>query len=337
MKIHRKTSRKASGSAIMKSNRIVFAIFPGFQMIDLTGPHEVFSQSVRLGAHISIETVAASTEPVEASSGLLVLPSKSIEEIEGEIDTLIAVGGDGVHAACVNREYVEWFSRAAKRSRRIVSVCSGAFLLGAAGCLDGKRSVTHWAFCSLLREKYPATIVDPDPIYIKDGNVWTSAGITAGMDLALGILEEDCGARMARSIARVMVMFVQRPAGQAQFSVQLEAQRPHRMPIREAVEWISQNPAGDLSVSAMASRAAMSDRNFTRVFRAETGLSLAKYVEKSRVEAAERMLATTIVTVNEVAKSCGFSTVETFHRSFRRMTDSTPGEYRKAHQIPKAK
>ncbi|MER7680692.1 GlxA family transcriptional regulator [Streptomyces sp. NPDC096934] len=318
----------------MKKKKIVFAIFPGFQMIDLTGPHEVFSQSIRLGAEISLETVAASTAPVGASSGLFVLPTKSIEEIDEEIDTLIAVGGDGVHEACENEEFVDWFSRAAHRSRRVAAVCSGAFLLGAAGFLDGKRSVTHWAFCSLLSEKYPATTVDPHPIFIKDGNVWTSAGITAGLDLALGILEEDCGARMARDVARVMVMFVQRPAGQAQFSVQLEAQRPDRLPIREAVEWISQNPAGDLSVSAMASRAAMSDRNFTRVFRAETGLTLAKYVERSRVEAAKRMLASTMATLNEVAKSCGFSTVETLHRSFRRVADATPGEYRRANQVP---
>lgn len=282
---------------------------------------------------MSIETVATSTDPVESSSGLIVLPSKSIGEIDGDIDTLIAVGGDGVYAVCENKEYVDWFSHAAKDSRRIVSVCSGAFLLGAAGCLDGKRAVTHWAFNSLLKEKYPSVIVDPDPIYIKDGNVWTSAGITAGMDLALGMLEEDFGGRIARAVARIMVMFVQRPAGQAQFSVQLEAQKPEREPIREVVEWISRNPTGDLTIRAMASRAAMSDRNFTRVFRAETGLTPAKYVEMTRVEAAKSILASTTATVDEVARSCGFSTVETFHRSFLRISGTTPGEFRNAHRL----
>ncbi|MGW2376687.1 MULTISPECIES: GlxA family transcriptional regulator [Kitasatospora] len=316
----------------MSSPRIVFAVFPDFQLLDLTGPHEVFTQAGYLTGGVAIETVAATPGPVPASSGLAVSPALTIEEFEradAPVDTLIAVGGNGVLRACEDRRFVDWFARTARRARRTASVCSGAFLLGAAGLLDGRRAVTHWSRCAQLVERHPRVTVDPDPIFVRDGDLWTSAGITAGMDLALAMTEADHGPEVSRTIARRLVMFVQRPGGQAQFSAQLAAQRPDRAPLRDLLDWIADHPEADLGVPTLATRAAMSERNFTRVFRAETGRTPAAYVESVRIEAAKRLLETTPATLDAVARSCGFGTVETLHRSFRRTLQVTPGEYRK--------
>ncbi|MFJ4188448.1 GlxA family transcriptional regulator [Kitasatospora sp. NPDC089509] len=316
----------------MSSPRIVFAVFPDFQILDLTGPHEVFTQAGRLTGGVVVDTVAAAPGPVPASSGLGVTPTLTIDQVDqvdGPVDTLIAVGGRGVHRACEDRRFVDWFARTAGRARRTASVCSGAFLLGAAGLLDGRRAVTHWSRCDQLAEQYPGVTVEPDRIFVRDGELWTSAGITAGLDLALAMTEADHGPEVARTIARQLVMFVQRPGGQAQFSAQLAAQRPDRAPLRDVLDWVADHPEGDLGVPALAARAAMSERNFTRVFRAETGRTPAAYVESVRIEAARRLLETTAVTLDAVTHSCGFGTVETLHRSFKRSLGVTPGEYRR--------
>ncbi|MFJ8476899.1 GlxA family transcriptional regulator [Kitasatospora sp. NPDC094011] len=316
----------------MSSPRIVFAVFPDFQILDLTGPHEVFTQAGRLTDGAVVDTVAAAPGPVPASSGLGVTPTLTIDQVDqadGPVDTLVAVGGRGVHGACEDRRFVDWFTRTAGRARRTASVCSGAFLLGAAGLLDGRRAVTHWSRCDRLAEQYPGVTVEPDRIFVRDGELWTSAGITAGLDLALAMTEADHGPEVARTIARQLVMFVQRPGGQAQFSAQLAAQRPDRAPLRDVLDWVADHPEGDLGVPALAARAAMSERNFTRVFRAETGRTPAAYVESVRIEAARRLLETTAVTLDAVAHSCGFGTVETLHRSFKRSLGVTPGEYRR--------
>jgi transcriptional regulator GlxA family with amidase domain len=311
------------------SRNIVFAVYPGFQILDLTGPHEVFTQAGRLTGETVITTVAAAPGPVPSSGGLAITPTLTIDEAAGPVDTLIAVGGRGVEAACADHRLVAWFAQAARTARRTASVCSGAFLLGAAGLLDGRRAVTHWSRCEELAARYPEATVLPDPIFVRDGATWTSAGVTAGMDLALAMVEDDHGPEVARSIARRLVMFVQRPGGQAQFSAQLAAQRPERAPLREVLGWITDHPDGDLTVPALAARAAMSERNFARVFLAETGSTPAAYVESARVEAARRLLETTTNTLDAVARACGFGTVETLHRSFRRTLRVTPGEYRR--------
>jgi transcriptional regulator GlxA family with amidase domain len=311
------------------SRNIVFAVYPGFQILDLTGPHEVFTQAGRLTGETVITTVAAAPGPVPSSGGLAITPTLTIDEAAGPVDTLIAVGGCGVEAACADRRLVAWFAQAARTARRTASVCSGAFLLGAAGLLDGRRVVTHWSRCDELAARYPEATVQPDAIFVRDGATWTSAGITAGMDLALAMVEDDHGPEVARTIARRLVMFVQRPGGQAQFSAQLAAQRPERAPLREVLGWITDHPDDDLTVPALAARAAMSERNFARVFLAETGSTPAAYVESARVEAARRLLETTTNTLDAVARACGFGTVETLHRSFRRTLRVTPGEYRR--------
>ncbi|GII53134.1 AraC family transcriptional regulator [Planotetraspora thailandica] len=313
----------------MTSRRIVFAVFPDFQILDLTGPHEVFTQAGRITGGVVIETVAGASGPVSSSGGLAISPTLTVDEAAGPVDTLIAVGGGGVHRACEDARFVDWLARTARNARRTASVCSGAFLLAAAGLLDGRRAVTHWSRCDELAERYPQVTVDPDPIFVRDGDVWTSAGITAGMDLALAMTEDDHGPEVSRAVARQMVMFVQRPGGQAQFSAQLAAQRPERSALRDVLGWIADHPDSDLTVPTLAARAAMSERNFTRVFRAETGHTPAAYVENARIEAARRLLETTAITLEAVAQACGFGTVATLHRSFRRTVQVTPGEYRK--------
>jgi transcriptional regulator GlxA family with amidase domain len=222
-----------------------------------------------------------------------------------------------------------WIVRAARRSRRVSSVCSGAYLLAAAGLLDGRRATTHWSECDRLASFFPAVTVEADPIFVRDGNMWTSAGVTAGMDLALALVEDDLGADAARQVARWLVLFVQRPGGQSQFSAQLAAQQPERDAFREVMAWMTDHLTADLSVAALAERAGMSTRNFARQFRDEVGTTPATYVETIRVEAARRLLESTDRTIDDIARACGFGTVETMHRTFKRNVRVTPGEYRR--------
>lgn len=303
---------------------VVFVVYPGFQILDLTGPHEVFQQA----GPYKVTVVSAARGPVVADGGLAVTPDTTIDGYGGPIDTLVVAGGSGKFAACDDDRLIAWVRAAAARSRRVASVCTGAFLLAKAGLLDGHRACTHWGSCDELAVRHPEVEVDPAPIFVRSGNIWTSAGVTAGMDLALAMVEDDLGAEAARTIARRLVMFVQRPGGQAQFSVQLATQLPAREPLREVQAWIDEHPAGDLSVPALATRAGMSERHFTRVFTAQVGRSPGSYVEAARLQAARRMLETTDATLESVARTCGFGTVKTLHRSFRRILRVTPGQYR---------
>jgi transcriptional regulator GlxA family with amidase domain len=331
--------------------RVVFVVYPDLQILDLTGPFEVFALANRLAseqeqeqeqeqephdrpgrAHIPVyelEVVSADGKPVRSSGGLEIAPDSSVEDSAGPLDTLVVVGGTGTRDAARDERLVAWIGTAARRSRRVTSVCSGAFLLARAGLLDGRRATTHWDSCALLAESFPAVTVDPDSIFVRDGNVWTSAGVTTGMDLALALVEDDLGPDMARLVAKWLVLFVQRPGGQAQFSAQLSAQRPQRSSLQDLEGWIADHISDDLSVTVMADRVGMSTRTFARVFRQELGVTPAAYVEGVRVEAARRLLETTQRGVAEVARVCGFGTVETMHRVFKRTVRVTPGEYRR--------
>jgi transcriptional regulator GlxA family with amidase domain len=208
-------------------------------------------------------------------------------------------------------------------------VCSGAFLLGEAGLLDGRRATTHWALCDALQRRYSRSRVEPDPIFVRDGKVSTSAGVTAGMDLALELVEEDGGRDLALSVARWLVMFLRRPGGQSQFSVQLRSQVAERRGLRDLQTWIAEHLADDCSVPALARRAGMSPRNFARAFQREIGVTPAASVEAQRVEEARRLLETADLSVAEVAAACGFGRVETMHRAFRRGVRVSPGQYRR--------
>lgn len=314
------------------AREIAFLIFPDFQVLDLTGPLEVFSQAERrMPGNYELRTLAFAagrvvSSSVVSSSGLAV-HAEAAEPFRGA-DTLIVVGGRGVDTALADPAYPAWIADAARRTRRTASVCNGAFLLAEAGLLDGRRATTHWSRAADLAARYPRVTVDAAPIFIRDGAVATSAGVTSGIDLALALLEEDLGGDAARAVARQLVVFVQRPGGQRQFSVQLTAQRPARQPIRELLAHIAENPSADLSVPALAARVGLSERQFLRVFPAETGHSPAGYVEAARVEAACRLLETTGDGLERIARLCGFGTLRTLQRSFQRVLAVSPNDYR---------
>ena len=316
------------------ARRVVLVVFPDLQLLDLAGPLEVFAMADRFSdtevSEYATEVVSRDGGVIRASNGLEIGANRAIGACRGPIDTLIVVGlsGRGVAQAIVDDRLVAWIRSAAQRSRRVTSVCSGAFLLARAGLLDGRRATTHWATCARLAQLFPQVTVDPDPIFIRDGNVWTSAGVTAGMDLALALLEDDLGPERAREIARYLVLFVQRSGGQSQFSAQLAAQRPERDTLVQLASWIAGHLDDDLSVPVLAARTSMSVRNFSRRFAQEFGSTPAAYVEAVRVEAGRRLLETTRRGLTDIARVCGFGTVETMHRSFQRRIRVTPGQYR---------
>ncbi|MFZ0905548.1 MAG: GlxA family transcriptional regulator [Mycobacterium sp.] len=314
------------------ARRVVLVVFPDLQLLDLAGPLEVFAMADRFSDSELSEYVAEVVSPdagaIRASSGLEIGANRAIGACRGPIDTLVVVGGRGVAQAIVDDRLVAWIRSAAQRSRRVTSVCSGAFLLARAGLLDGRRATTHWATSARLARMFPEVTVDPDPIFIRDGNVWTSAGVTAGMDLALALVEDDLGPERAREIARYLVLFVQRSGGQSQFSAQLAAQRPERDTLVQLASWIADHLGDDLSVPVLAVRTSMSVRNFSRRFAQEFGSTPAAYVEAVRVEAGRRLLESTRRGLTDIARDCGFGTVETMHRSFQRTIRVTPGQYR---------
>ena len=326
----------ASGAKIlgMRPRRVVVLLaFPDVQSLDVTGPTEVFSIASRLGHQsYEIDLIASSAAPLRTSSGLRLVPERSIAAFDGPIDTLVVPGGLGTAPARADARLIAWLTEAAGRSRRIASVCTGAFLLAEAGLLDGRRATTHWDACSALARRHPEVTVDPDPIFVRDGNVHTSAGVTAGIDLALALVEEDAGHDAALEVARQLVVFVRRPGGQAQFSAQLRRPPAGRESLRELQAWLPAHLDEDLSVEALAQRAFMSPRNFARAFRREIGVTPAAYVTDLRLERARQELETGDTAVETVARRCGFGTVETMRRTFRRRLNTSPAEYRQRFQ-----
>jgi transcriptional regulator GlxA family with amidase domain len=308
--------------------RVVIVVFPGVQTLDVTGPAEVLRAATKLHPPGYEVTVAAPEDGPLRTSTVTMVPDLPLSACRFPIDTLIVAGGTGTRRAEEDERLIDWLKEAAKRSRRVTSVCTGAFLLARAGLLDGRRATTHWASCADLAERYRAVTVEPDPIFVRDGNVVTSAGVTAGMDLALALVEEDLGRDVALAAARWLVVFLKRPGGQAQFSAQLAAQTAERQPLRELQAWIPDHLDQDLSVPALASRAAMSERNFARAFRRETGMTPAAYVEAARVESARIALETGDLPVEQVACQAGFGTVETMRRAFGRRVGVSPVDYR---------
>jgi transcriptional regulator GlxA family with amidase domain len=314
--------------------RVVILAFPGVQTLDVTGPAEVFRAASLLKPPGYEVTVAAKERAPLRTSTVSLMPDAALSEVTGRIDTLLIAGGTGTRRAEEDVELVEWIAAAAKRARRVTSVCTGAFLLAKAGLLDGRRATTHWANCADLAERFPDVVVEHDPIFVRDGRVATSAGVTAGMDLALALVEEDLGRDAALEAARWLVVFLQRPGGQAQFSAQLAAQAADRAPLRELQAWIPDHLDADLTVPALARRAGMSDRNFARAFRRETGMTPGAYVEAARVERARIALEGGDLPVETVAEQAGFGTVETMRRAFRRRVGVSPADYRTRFRRP---
>jgi transcriptional regulator GlxA family with amidase domain len=309
--------------------RVVIVACPRVQTLDVHGPAEVFTTATQLSGRdgYGVEVVASRAGPLPTSSVSL-YPDRTLDRCRGPIDTLVVAGGRGVRAAARDEKLVAWLASAAQRSRRVTSVCTGAFLLARAGLLKGRRATTHWASCDELARRHPDVEVEADPIFVRDGNVITSAGVTAGMDLALALVEEDLGREAALETARWLVLFLKRPGGQAQFSAQLAAQMADREPLRELQQWLPDHLGEDLSVPALARRACMSERNFARAFRDETGMTPAAYVEVARVESARIALETGELPVETIARQAGFGTVETMRRAFRRRVGVSPNGYR---------
>lgn len=313
----------------MAQRRIVFVIFDGFQPLDLAGPHEVFSYAALLGADYACEIVAASAGMVTSRSGLPVHASQDVAGTSPDgIDTLVIAGGFGVDQACGDEPLVSWIAAAGSGARRVTSVCSGVFLLAAAGLVTGRTVTTHWGRARQLATKHPELTVDCDPIFIRDGRLWTSAGVTAGMDLALALVEDDLGRDVAHKVAQELVMFLRRPGGQSQFSVPLWAAQPSTDPIRAAVSAIHADPGARHGVGDLAGYAGLSPRHLQRRFTAELGTPPAAYVERVRIEAAQRALTGTDDPVETIARRCGFGTAETLRRAFQRHARIAPADYR---------
>lgn len=314
-----------------KARRVVILAFPGVQPLDVIGPAEVFAGADALsgGEAYSVEVVARDAIPIAVrGGGYSLLPKLTTAGCRGPIDTLVVAGGVGVREAERDVGLIRWIRSAARRSRRVTSVCSGSFLLARAGLLAGKTVTTHWASTEELARLHPELKVDPNPIFVRDGDVWTSAGVTSGMDLSLALVEEDLGREIAVEIARWLVLFLQRPGGQAQFSSHLSAQVAERRPLRELQSWIADNLDADLRVETLAERAAMSPRNFARFFRREIGMTPAAYVEQLRVERARQLLEDSADPVELISTSCGFGTPETMRRAFARRVGAPPAQYR---------
>lgn len=313
----------------MTPRPIVVVTFPGAQILDVTGPLEVFSTAVRFLRAESYRTEVVSTHggPVRASCGLEIATS-SIAGVDARLDTLVIAGGADMGAPSADAELLHHVRRLAAGARRVASVCSGAFLMAAAGLLDGRRATTHWAECRLLAEQHPAVTVDPDAIYVQDDDVWSSAGVTAGIDLALALVAHDLGRRAAANVARQLVVYLRRSGGQGQFSTLLAAQSADSEPLRELMAWMPDHLGDDLSVPALARRVNLSERQFSRVFKQEVGVTPADHVETVRMEAACQLLETTRNPIGEIARVCGFGTPESMNRTFRRRLDTTPGDHR---------
>ena len=314
---------------------VLIVLFDGVQSLDVTGPLEVFHGARdHQGNHAyQVRTASLGGGPVRTSSGLRVVPDGDLRALvpaagePGQPGLLVVPGGQGARRPAP--ELAGWLREHAVAARRVASVCTGAFLLAEAGLLDGRRVTTHWFYCEELGRRYPAVEVDPDPIFIEDGRVATSAGVTAGIDLALALVEDDLGRDAALAVARHLVMFLRRPGGQAQFSAQLSAQVAQRGPLRDVQQWIAEHPADDLSVEVLARKASLSPRHFARAFTAEVGMPPGRYVERVRLEAARRQLEDTAAGVEQTARACGYRTPEAMRRAFTGTLGVSPAEYRR--------
>jgi len=329
-------SNQSSQEAI-RFRRIGFLTYPNCQSLDLCGPLEAFHfADLALGVvgrrdqptYQSV-VLAASAGAVSSMSGLGLLATHGYSEITGGLDTLVVLGGTGCIDASNDRALVEWVQSVAPKTRRIVSICSGTFILAAAGLLNGRRATTHWIYADLLARTYPSIEVDASLVFVRDGNVYTSGGITAGIDLALALIEEDLGAEAMLGVARYLLVFPRRPGGQSQFSAHRSfIESPIRPSISELQAWMLAHPRADLSVPALAERLGMSERSFHRLFHKETGQTPAEFAERARADAARCKLEQANSSVDVIAEECGFGNAERMRRTFQRLFDCSPAEYR---------
>jgi len=318
--------------------RVVIVTFEGCQPLDVVGPAEVFAVAEQFrpgGYDVSVATLNGGLiGGGPTGDGPVRLLTVALADIATPVDTLLVAGGPGTAGAMASRPLIEAIAGLAADARRVTSVCSGALLLARAGLLDGRRATTHWSASAPLERLHPEITVDRDAIFVRDGRYWTSAGVTTGIDLALALVAEDLGDELSREIARWLVMFMRRPGGQSQFSPLLDVGSAESPPLRELQDWLPEHLDSDLSNAALARRAGMSERHFTRRFQAEVGTTPAAHVARLRVEAAKHLLAHETSGLAVIARQCGFGTVETFHRTFRRTTGTTPEQYRQHFATP---
>jgi transcriptional regulator GlxA family with amidase domain len=317
--------------------RILIVAAAGAEILDVVGPFQVFVTANRFGcgpngAHRDLyrtELIACTrgTELV-TNCGLRMFAQRSFHDVRGEIDTLLVAGGDAIEQGLTSAACVRWLRTAATRARRVGSVCTGALLLGRAGLLNQRRVTTHWDWCDRLARACPSATVDPDPIFVRDGKISTSAGVTAGMDLALALVEEDHGAALALQVARHLVLYLRRPGGQAQFSAALALQLAERQPLRELHGWVLEHLSEPLGVADLAAHVHMSPRNFARVFARELRTTPGKFVERLRVETARRRLEETRRSLKQIARECGFGSVSSMRSVFQRTVGIPPARYR---------
>ncbi len=318
--------------------------YPGVQILDVTGPLEVFARTARWlrdergyqPAAYTVELVGLKRGVLPTSSGMRLYADRTLTDL-GQVDTLLIAGGIGSTSLRAHPGIGRFLRREAQRVRRLASVCTGAFFLAEAGLLDGRRATTHWASCAELAARYPQIRVEPDLLYVRDGSIYTAAGVTAGMDLALALVEEDHGREVALGVARALVMFLQRPGGQAQFSAQLAEQLAEKEPLRDLQAYVVEHPRADLSVETLAKRAGMSPRNFARVFTHEVGTTPARYVTSVRVETARRLLEESSAGLEKICASSGLGTTESMRRAFLRTVGVAPSEYRQRFHIREAR
>ena len=323
-----------------RGRKVVMVIYPDAHILDVVGPLEILTCSKYFLPEgpepYAVTVVAAQAGAVQTTSGLTITAQASFADALkdcDDIDTLIVSGGHGTTTALQDKELMDYVRTAAQHARRIVSICTGAMILAEAGLLDGKRATTHWWWCPILEQRYPKVTVDRDAIFVREGNIWTSAGVTAGMDLALALVEMDWGHDIALEVARYNVMYMMRPGGQSQFSAHLVAQRAEDPAINSALGFILNNPGASLTVTALAAKAHLSERTFARRFKDETGLTPAAYVETARLQAARVALETTDKSIDQVAAEAGFQSAERMRRAFQRHLGVSAGEYRDRFRI----
>ncbi|SDD52811.1 Transcriptional regulator GlxA family, contains an amidase domain and an AraC-type DNA-binding HTH domain [Cupriavidus sp. YR651] len=316
--------------------KVAVLAFPGIHMLDLVGPIDVFNEAARQagtpGAY-RFEIISAAPGPLTASNGMQVTPDATLATSSRDIDTLLVAGNPLSDSKTDDRLVQAWLHRHASTARRIGTVCAGTLLLAKAGPLDGKRATAHWRATPRLARAFPTVNVEPDQIYVKDGSIYTSAGVTAALDLALSMVEEDFGRAVALGVAREFVMFLKRPGGQSQFSAHLAAQTAERSAIRETQNWVIENLEMPMSVDCLAVHAGMSTRNFSRVFKQECQVTPADFVEGARVDAARRLLEETRNPLKRVAALTGFCDPNGLRRAFVRRLGVSPGEYRRRFRV----
>ncbi|MHA6628668.1 GlxA family transcriptional regulator [Pseudonocardia sichuanensis] len=317
-------------------HRVVIAVFPDVDLLDVTGPAEVFALANRVTAGragYEVRLAGPDAGPVGTSAGVRLLADLAFADVGAAVDTLLVPGAVDLHpdgpVARVDDAVVEWVRSTAPHARRVASVCVGAHVLAAAGLLDGRRATTHWSTAAQLAAEHPQVRVDADPIFVRSGRVWTGAGISTCIDLALALVAEDHGEELALAVARQLVVYLRRQGGQSQFSVPLSRPAAARRDIDELRVFVTEHLDEDLSAPVLAARMCLSERHFARVFREETGTTPAAYVEAARVEAARRLLETTDRPLEQVAATVGMGSVETLHRAFRKQISTTPAAYRR--------